>query len=366
MTTTDHQALRNAIDELDLESWLSDYTEVKDGGGHERRIRSCPKCLNDNFKLYVNISIKRWICYVCDWGKLINDPVVLMAEISGRTLFDIRKELLQTVIPAPVDSVTAKLQQIYNNVVTKIQNEYLALDDVPGDEFFTGPVGEHALAYAHFRGLQDDEINLYKLRSASRLRKFSGKFLVFPLWRGQQIFAWQGRSTGEAEPKYVSSDDIANWVWPLDDIFSNVVRERGETTLVEGVFDSGGLWRIGEPAHCTFGKKINAKQITLLKTMGVKKVRLCWDEDATRTSEKRLLRGLARGLRGETEQAALLLRRHFEVDVVDLSNQPKFEGVKKADPGEILRSAQVADWIRERLKSAMSVDSSEFQEWRLS
>ena len=189
---------------------------------------------------------------------------------------------------------------------------------------------------------------------------------MFPLWRDDQTFAWQGRSTKEAEPKYVSSDDIANWVWPLDSVFREIVQKRGETTLVEGVFDSAGLWRIDEAAHCTFGKKINGKQITLLKTMGVKKVRICWDEDATRTSEKRLLRGLARGLRGETEQAALVLRRHFEVEVVDLSNQPKFDNVKKADPGEILRSAQVAGWIKERLKCAMSVDSPEFQTWRLS
>lgn len=95
-----YQRLQEAAELLDLEGWLDQYVGIKHGGGHERRLEVCPKCGNDEYKLYVNVELRLWTCYVCGWGKFQRDISVLMAEVSGRSLFAIRKELLETVRPA--------------------------------------------------------------------------------------------------------------------------------------------------------------------------------------------------------------------------------------------------------------------------
>lgn len=360
----DDDKLAEAIDYFDLGAWLQEHSDTLPGGGDEVRVQVCPACGNSSHKLYVNVSKKRWLCYVCDWGRGHGDIALLMSHVSGQTMFQVRKEILDCLKPlAPRGDLEQKLVDMFGKQPQAAKAEAVTGIEVPGVEAFNGSVGRTALAYARRRGLYDDEIIKYRLRAAYKLRHFTGPFLVFPNYlRGATCVSWQGRRTGKEEPKYVSSDDVAQWLWPMDAWAEAEISRRGEVVLVEGVFDAAGMWRLGIPALATYGKKISDHQCELLWERGVQHITLAWDADSARTTSQRLARG-AKYLRGEIEASAMRLKRKFSVSVADLS-QGAGEG--KVDPGDALHDHQVEDWVRDRLKNAMSVDSEQFFLWRLS
>jgi hypothetical protein len=288
--------------------------------------------------------------------------------LSGRTALDIYKELSQAVKPAPssdfVNLINSSFNQTRSTVVNEDEN-LLQVVSLPGDVDFSSSFSSRVLSYVYARGMVSDDVHAYKLRSAYKLFSFTGPFVVFPvLYKGLPV-GWQGRRvSGKEEPKYVSSDNIGNWLWPIDTAFTDLVEKEKHVVLVEGVFDAAGMWRLGIPAFCTFGKKISEKQVQLLKDLGVRSLSLMWDADAAVTSLQKRLGG-AKGLRGEIESAALRLKRNFSVKVVDLSNPPDFPDTDKPDPGEILRSSSVAEWISSRVDAAIDVNSTQFFQWRL-
>lgn len=367
--------LLEALEDIDLQGWLEQYSDSKPGGGFERRF-NCPKCLNDEYKLYVNVSDKVWICYVCDWGRYLKDVTVLMSTMSGRTLFDVRKEVLQAVKPAPTGDLQSALMQAFFKPAPTVVESLSPAIVLPGSDTFNGITSQKVHRYALRRGLIEEEIVQYRLRAAMKLRGFTGPFCVTPVFYEGQPVNWQGRRVeGDFEPKYVSYDDISNWLWPIDDLFIAHLKANKRVILVEGTYDAAGMWRVGMPGEATFGKKISESQIQLLRKFGVTEVWLAWDADAARTSGKKLHTALDAkkkvGMRGEIEAAALRLKRHFTTKVVDLSDPPQFyyaDGslVKKPDPGEILRVPAIADWVQERLQKAMDVNSVEFFQWQLS
>lgn len=357
-----NKKIREVLEDFDLEPWLEQYVTLKSGGQpSERTIETCPKCGNSNYKLYVNVYSNLWICHVCDWGrqgKLID----LLCGISGKTELEVYKEIKQTVTPAPSTDFVDRLQIAFTSSVT--EDKPLELVPIPGIDTFTGIVANYVCEYVKSRGLSNDDMINYYLRMSVRLLHFSGPFVVFPiLYRGAPV-GWQGRSVKNTEPKYVSSSNIGNWMWPIDTKFVDRIGQEKWVVLVEGVFDAAALWRLHVPALCTFGKKISDKQIRLLQQIGVKVVMLMWDADAAVTSIEKRMRGTF-GLRGEIEQSAIRLQRTFRVKVVDLSNPPEFKDVDKPDPGAALVSQDVAHWLCNRMSAAIDVSSTEFFQWRM-
>lgn len=364
LNKTFDQKIRDVLEEVDLESWLDQYVTLKPGGQYsERVIETCPKCFNSNYKLYVNVERHLWICHVCDWGRH-GRLIDLMTEVSGRTALDIYKELAQLVAPAPAADFMDRLQSAFSPPEGK---EPLPIEmvSIPGDQDFSGIITSRVMNYVLRRGLSQEDAQLYQLRAAVKLFRFTGPFVVFPvLHRGIPV-GWQGRrAEGKSEPKYVSSDHIGNFLWPIDTLFADIIEYRKHVVLVEGVFDAVALWKMHVPALCTFGKKISDKQVQLLQQLGVKSVAIMWDADAAVTSMQKRMNG-PRGLRGEIEAAALRLKRSFKVHIVDLSDPPEFAGVSKADPGEALCHPEIVVWLQERMETAIDVDSTQFFQWRL-
>lgn len=342
-----------AIELLDVEGWLSQYVTTKSGGTHEVRLETCPKCHNDSFKLYVNTESRLWICYVCDWGRHLRDVCLLMAEVSGRHINDVRKELIQTVVPAHTGDLAETLTASFSdNKTAERESAILELEPVPlpGTTNWSSVVANRVLAYAYDRGLTPQEVADYQLTASLRLRNFSGQFLVFPVIFNDVVVNWQGRRAhSNNDPKYVSGDNIADWLWPLGHQCVQTYQSTQCVTLVEGVFDAIGCWRHGIPAVCTFGKKISQRQTALLRQLGVTTVNLAWDADARR----------------EIELASVRLRAVFTVRVVDLSEAPPgFTG--KVDPGDAIVHQALGAWLLDRLASAMDVRSTEYLMWRIS
>lgn len=345
------RVLQDALDLLDLESWLSQYTIIKDGGGDERRLEFCPKCGDRRYKLYVNIKRHAWICYVCDWGRGCGDVVDLLTAVSNRSESSVRVELSSMVVPAPAGDVVRKLQELFGDIDPLLTpDDEIPEVDLPGTPGFTSLSSQRVLAYAKKRGLTDEEIVRLRLRSSMRVpaktKEVLGPWLIFPVYVSGKTVAWQGRMLRDSSIKYLSSHGIKNWLWPLDPRFFKVYTQEA-VCLVEGVFDALGLLRYNVPALCTFGKSISKAQTDILRNLQPKEVIFIWDIDAY----------------GEMAKAVNQISYAFpRTSVVDVDD-PVITG--KVDPGDALIQPWVVTWLAKKISNRMDVRSPEFFQWRM-
>ena len=354
MDKTFWNRINEALELIDLGDWISEYADTKDNGIGEVQVHTCPECLNDKYKLYVNTYINRWICYVCDYGRGQSDPTKLMAALSGRSLTSIRSELLELVPPAPAGDITDDLLQAFSG--TQKQDVFDAPTiQLPGSPFEGKSLTERpVLQYAYNRGLTPSDVQTLGLRYVHKLpvkkgTKFiDGPFLVFPITIGGRPVCYQGRRMGDGVPKYVSGSDISNWLWPLDQTLFNVYKSK-QLMLVEGVFDALGLIKMGHPAVCTFGKSLSDSQLDLLTELKPAELVFAWDLDA----KQEVLRSVDRAAHKFTKTSVV-----------------SFDGYggqsQKVDPGDALVDPMVAQWIQGRLAAAVDVRSQDFFQWRLS
>ncbi len=348
--------LRDALEMLELGDWLEQFTDLRNAGGDEVRIQDCPECLNDEWKLYINTAKQRWICYVCEWGRDLGDPVRLMAAVSGRSAFSIRLELMATVIPSvPSTGYNAALEAAFGNVYKAIEDEpELENIDLPGYDQFTGITTRSVLDYALSRGLTEQDVKDNQLRAATKLQlnKYEGKpveiegpFLVFPVFCAGKSVSWQGRKIEKTDIPYISASNVKDWLWPLSPQFFQCYTNSW-LVLVEGVFDALGFLRLGIPALCTFGKSMSDKQLELLRDLYIDKIIFAWDTDAYKAMAKAV------------DRVSYVFP---QTSVIDFS-----VGVTgKVDAGDSLARPEVGPWLLERLDNAMDVHSAEFFQWRM-
>jgi hypothetical protein len=333
--------LFDAIALFDVGAFIEQYEDCVSGGPDELRVHECPKCLNQNHKLYVNTSKHVWICYVCEWGRNQHDIVVLLAAISGRTLNDIRKEILQDVPPA----VSGDLEDLLRRPGPQLE---LPLEEpekieLPGSLSFTSYTGASVLAYAQQRGLTQSDVTQCRLRVAGRLKSHRGPWLVFPVFHEGRAVAYQGRNIHNRPPKYASAGSISQYLWPED----NLCNQSSQLILVEGPFDALGLRRLGYTAVCSFGKKLSERQEQQLREWSPKELVFMWDADA----------------RSEVQNAVSRIAYAFPRTLVaNLSNPTSF---RKIDPGDALQDSQIASWIQSKVENAMDITSTEYLEWQL-
>ena len=331
-----------ALQLMDLESWFSEYGETKKLANDELQIKDCPSCGDDRFKLYINLDKFCWICHHCKYGQGIGDICHLMADVSSRHINDIRLELASYVVPATSSNKFAEYMK--SQLLHTVQEEDFDIGpegvELPGTRDFTTTLSSLVLKYAISRGLTEFDVEANQLRVANKLRNIIGPFLVFPVYYRGIPVAFQGRRISAKEPRYVSSDGIANWLWPM--------QTDGDTVyLVEGVFDALGCIKAGKNALCTFGNKITNNQINLLKKLNVKKVILAWDPTAYREIDLYLHK----------------LRTCFSTFVVDFSEFLNKSG-KKIDPGEALVDEDIMHKLSGYLDSAIiDTYSSSYINW---
>ncbi len=335
--------LQEAIDLLDLRDWCDQYTKTFNVNGHEWVLETCPVCSNNKRKVYVNEDRKVWVCHRCDWRG--GDPTVLMAAVSGRTLQSIRVELLQTVIPSTKDNLydAALQEQFLNDKEWDQEIDKLVLPtELPGTDDFSSHVGQQVMNYALSRGLTEGLVDVFGLRAATDLRGRTGPFLVFPVAFDYMVVAWQGRRVNSGLPKYISSENIGEWLWPSNKPYWT----SDQVVLVEGVFDAIGGMVAGIPSFCTFGKKIGHKQIRFLKNNGVKTVVLGWDANAVR----------------DMVSAAKVLSPSFDVKVLQFG---KDSGDEKIDIGDAISNIDLQESLKESFSKAIPVNSTSFYELQL-
>lgn len=341
--------LEAALEQLDLRDWLQQYCKIQSAGRDEIQLHTCCKCDNDKYKLYVNVSRKVWYCHRCQYRG--NDPSVLMAEVSGRSLQDVRLELLRMVLPSvPGETYNAALNARLSDF-----NAWDAEDDLsdlilptelPGNVDFSSRTGTQVMKYACSRGLTSDLVDCFQLRASMTLRSHTGPFLVFPVRFAGMPVAWQGRRTGAGHPKYVSSDNIANWLWPCNEAYLHRLREQGSVVLTEGVFDAIGCMLAGIDAVACFGKNLTAPQQKILQDCGVETVYLGFDCGTYR----------------DVVKAVDSLNPAFNVKIMEL--QVSQQG-GKVDMGDAVLDRNLLPVIWEAYCTAIEAPGSDYFAWRL-
>jgi ribosomal protein L37AE/L43A len=356
--------VREALDHLDFEDWLRSHgCDLKPGGGDERRVKECPECGDDRHKLYVNVVKKVWLCYVCDWGRGLHDPVHLMAAITGKTTFQIKVELAQTVIPVPAGNIHAQLQAILDPPeAPSVRSWSMTEIELPGSDSWTALSSHPTLNYAYRRGLTPEMVSHLGLRHAAKLPTnkgydVPGPWLVFPVHIAGAPVSWQGRRVqGDRDPKYLGNTNIHDWLWPLGDLFFSTYQARGLVILVEGVFDALGFLLAGYAALCTFGKSVSEQQQLLLQELQPSEVVFAWDLDAEKATGKAI------------DRVAHIFPAASVVDFADppasVKRDPS-DPEEKVDAGDALVRPQVAQWLMDRLGKRLNMRSMEFLQWRM-
>ena len=348
--------LEKAKEQLDLHDWLSSYADMKAGGGSEFRIKDCPKCGDDKYKLYVNTEKQLWICYVCEWGRGIRDVVNLMSYVSGRSTTSVRLELLSFVPPAPSGDIYGLLDDAFDGKSDyeedETEFETIELPGVPG---FNGITSRKVRNYAVSRGLTTTEIARFALRPASTLpttkskKEIRGPFLVVPVVVGGRPVSWQGRKIDNSLPKYISSSNVKDWLFPLDEEFLTMYSNAGRVLyIVEGTFDAMGMARLGFPAVCTFGTSVSNKQIALLRDLAPTRICFAWDTGAS----------------AHVARTVSAVSRYFPETYISITDHP---AGKKIDAGDALKSQEAVAWIRKISdnENLVNVGSPEFFTWRM-
>lgn len=341
-----------ALDLIDLTGWFETYADVKSTEVSEIRIKDCPICGNEKHKLYVNVEKRLWNCKVCDWGRGLKDFTVLMARVSGRPIFDVRKELLSTVPPAPTGDISQLINQAFDGEEAEEEDDnefpHISPPGHPLSIFKDNPIIED---YADKRGLYEAQRTKFSVLGAAKLHtsngtEMRGPFLVFPVPFANKIVSWQGRQVLPKNPKYISAPNIKHWLYPFNETFFSLYK--GTVYLVEGVFDAIGMLLLGYPALCTFGTSISGKQIRLLRELKPKRVCLAWDLTASK----------------EVNRAVDQIANQFPQTYIAMKQASI--GETKLDAGEALINVDAAKWVHENVESAIDVKSVDFFVWRMS
>lgn len=342
--------IEDALELLDLRDWIEQYDKTQTVGKGEFSVQNCPKCLNSKYKLYVNENKRLWYCQRCAFGQHIRDLSVLLAEVSGRSLQDIRLEMSRMVIPSvgngEYDAELSTRLQLFDvwNENDDLSDLVLPMD-VPGNTDFSTHTGKLVTKYAASRGLSPNVLELFQLRCTAELKKRIGPYLVFPVIYEGSTVAWQGRRTTPGNPKYISSDNIGNWLWPFDTEYVSLLKTR-RVVLVEGVFDALGCMAAGVVACCTFGKHVTPKQLKLLKDHGIVNVMLGWDA----------------GTHKDIVRAVDDMTPGFDVKILSL-DVSQDDG--KVDLGDALTNPALYEAIYKAVDNAIDAHSSDYWTWRL-
>lgn len=337
----------NVLEDFDVQGWLDSYVETKRASDCEIKVETCPSCLNANWKLYINIDTKVWFCQRCNWGRGIGDIVILLAKLSGLSERAIKKELFNkdTATPGYL-AFFDKVGEAFGITEKPFANKEEPALICPGISDFGGLTGDSVARYAATRGLTRKDLKKYKLRQSYKINKAVGPFLVFPVYYGPTLVRWQARRITGQKPRFFSSPNIGDWLWPISTGVSNY-EFGGEVILVEGMFDAlGALSAQSKRVLCTYGNHITLNQVKVLLSLDIKKIYLAWDLDA----------------RKEIDIAAERLKKYFEVFIVNLQH-PTRPG--KTDPGDILTDPTLIAWFNNKIETAVSVNSQEYYQYRI-
>lgn len=233
----------------------------KTGNPDQIRIR-CIFCDESNYKLYIHLVKKVYICHKCGAKGRIQDNGELLVRLD---IFDKKVKEFQD-------------GKVRSTPVVDLPQEYI------------GPVKRsHGVPYSYLtkRGISQSEINRYRIGYCS-----TGKFrerVILPIYEGEKLTYFIGRAYTQRSPRYLNSNSGRSKV-----IFKTFTEPVKEAILVEGIFTAIYVSQV-LPAIATLGKVVTEAQCKKIAQV-VDKVYVMLDRNAKK----------------ETIQATFMLAHYIE------------------------------------------------------
>lgn len=255
------------------------------GKGKELKL-NCPSC-GGHDKLWINSQTGKGLCYKCHW--IPGNAFALVKAFTTLSDYDIRVFLLEyesgialqetgAVFREKVSDFLKQLEKPSSSFPFQLQSE----DDIsiPSEPLtlpqYFYPLGHKFIpmitTYALNRGFPFE--TMYNLGFGGCLTGKYGGCLIMPAFMNTDLLFWQARDAyNRPLPRYRTPEGYSssNSLFNIDKATTF-----DEVIICEGIFSA---LRVGEDAVATFGNKISAHQIQLLKKRNISKVVLCYDPD---------------------------------------------------------------------------------------
>jgi DNA primase len=335
---------------------LEAHLPFKPAGPEERRF-CCPFCLETDYKFYINAEREKFICFKCEVRSGYKNFVTVYAQVFGITYKQAKDRLalyIEKDIPEDVDTSLEWL--IEDKTSTEKVVSLPALPGMPKGSFPYN--GDPAFNYLLDRGFTTQDLvdlDVYGVGDADNLVYKSNKVVgnlrnrvIFPVYdfMTRDLVSWMARATYPVDkwtPKYLNAPgtELAKVIAPA------VLQRNTDIVLVEGYIDAIATRRAGLPAYCSFGKKLSAEQLELIKVLAPRSVTVWFDQ----------------GAEGSMEGAASRLKEVLgrrKVFMVDPSLMPT--GV---DAGETMKMPDGPELLKEVYSKRFTLDSTEYFNFKL-
>jgi DNA primase len=238
---SDNAELQEALDQIDIESWLDDqgivYKQARGARGRQANVKECPVCGNSNWKVYIGLETGLGNCFAGDCETKFNRWSFIKASLNAPHTRDVVEHIKQ--FAKQQGWRPAKKKAVAVNLDTELKlPESIAL-----------PHGGRNLKYLDRRNITGPIASYFSLRFSQK-----GKFFYKDdddKWRAQNyanrviipvfdlqgdLVTFQGRDiTGEAEKKYLFPPGFASTGSVLYNGQNAIGAKR--ICIGEGVFD---------------------------------------------------------------------------------------------------------------------------------
>lgn len=237
---------------------------------------NCPHCEDTKFHCYINRD--KWVfnCFKCGAsGKLASIYTPNLLQWDSRIFYKSKQ-----VQFAPMVSLSDPIL-----APRKLRPHTLPISE----EILPNRKG-NAWIYLHSRGITDEQLEKYKVRTSHELHGPYKNSIIFPIYQENKLVYFVCRKYTGDMPKYINAP------WPKGDtLFIAYPPQTKRVVIVEGIFDALAVENVGCIGIALLGKKPTSGQLIRLRSFA-KNVIIYLDHDAFSHAINLKLQLLAMGI----------------------------------------------------------------------
>lgn len=223
---------------------------------------NCPFCADSRKRFFLNSSTGKGFCHNCGWAS--KRLAWFISSLTGVSI----EQAERLIEGTPSGPVVRTLERKVDLVEVGYPPEHRFLKYPPSK------AQEYFWAYLAGRNIPVSRALDYQIGYA-REGRYAWRVFVPVYWEGKLV-SWVARDVkGTQTPKVLTplGNQESEYLLNLDRLWGSK-----ELVLVEGPFD---MLRIPDLAVASFGKRLSAAQVALLKKSGAKKIVIAYDDDAS-------------------------------------------------------------------------------------
>jgi DNA primase len=238
---SDNAELQEALDQIDIESWLDDqgvvYKQARGARGRQANVKECPCCGNSNWKVYIGLETGFGNCFSGDCEAKFNKWSFIRASLNATSNRDVVDHIKQFAKQQGWRPAKKKAVAVNLNTELKLP-ESIAL-----------PHSGRNLKYLDRRNITGTISSYFSLRfsqkgkffymdddGSRRVQNYANRVIIPVFDLEGDLVTFQGRDiTGEADKKYLFPPGFASTGSVLYNGQNAIGAKR--VCIGEGVFD---------------------------------------------------------------------------------------------------------------------------------